>query len=113
MIDNTLSQLVHRIYRKGDFLYPSKDSEIIVRMPNNRNIKHISVEEIAEAMMKILEHCIGGTNKEKLCAETTKAYGFNRAGPNIALKMNDAYDMLIMQGRVKMVDEKIVMGETK
>jgi len=44
-----------------------------------------------------------------LCAETTKVYGFNRLGQNITSSMNAAFDLLIRQGRVKIVDEKVVL----
>jgi hypothetical protein len=78
-------------------------------MPNPRNISHISIEEIAEAMMKILVHLVGAS-KKALYAETTKAYGFKSLGSNIAAAMNAACDLLVRQGKVKIVDEKIVLN---
>jgi len=76
-------------------------------MPNNRNINHISIEEIAEAMYIILSNCTGGLSRNDLNAETTKVYGFKRSGQNITAKMNDACDFLIAQGKVIIMDEKI------
>jgi very-short-patch-repair endonuclease len=107
-VDYALQKLGNKIYRKDDFLFPSKDAQIVVRMPNTRKINHISVEEIAEAMTKILAHCFG-TNKEGLCSETRKIYGFGSSGANIAEKMNTAFDLLVEQGRVKIVDGKIAL----
>ena len=107
-VDHALRKLGSQIYRKDDFLYPSKDSLIIVRMPNERKINHISVEEIAEAMTKILPHLVGA-NREALCTITTRNYGFNQMGTNIAAAMNTACDLLIKQGRTKIIDGKIVL----
>lgn len=107
-VDYSLNKLNSKIYRKGDFFYPSKDAEIVVRMPNNRTINHISIEEISEAMFKILVHCFG-TNKEGLFSETRKVYGFDRSGQNIITSMNAACDLLLNQGRAKIVDGKIVV----
>jgi len=109
-VDFALRKLGNQIFRKDDFLYPSKDSKIIVRMPNTRNINHISIEEIAEAMTKILHYSVG-INKEGLCTITTREYGFNKMGTNITKAMNDACELLLKQGRVKIVDGKIVLCE--
>ena len=107
-VDYALNKLGDEIYRNGDFLYPSKDAKIIVKMPNKRNINHIAVEEIAAAMIKILAHCFG-TNREGLLSETRKVYGFGSSGQNIATAMNVACDLLIKSDRVKIVDEKLVL----
>jgi hypothetical protein len=108
IIDNALKRMSNDIYRKGNFLFPSNNSKIIVRIPNPRNISHISVEEIAEAMTKILVHLVGAS-KKTLYAETIKAYGFYHLGSNIASAMNAACNLLVRQGKVKIVDGKIVL----
>ncbi len=59
-------------------------------------------------MFKILVHCFG-TNKEGLFSETRKVYGFDRSGQNIITSMNAACDLLLNQGRAKIVDGKIVV----
>ncbi|MGL4908906.1 MAG: DUF4011 domain-containing protein [Bacteroidales bacterium] len=108
-VDAALEKLGTSIYREKDFLYPSKDAKIIVKMPNDRTINYIAIKEIAEAMMKILGHCIGGTNRERLLSETRKVYGFKNTGQNIATALNEAYNLLINTGRIKIVDEKLVI----
>jgi len=108
-VDSALKKLGDNIYRKGDFLFPEKHSEIIVRMPNTRKINYISTEEIAEAMAKILFHRVGVT-KEGLCTITTRVYGFSRMGENITTAMNNSFELLLKQGRVKIVDDKIVLA---
>ena len=75
-------------------------------MPNNRKIQHISTEELSEAMYRILQTCIG-TTKDALCAETTRVYGFNRAGQNISLAMAIAVEDLIKSGRVEELEGKL------
>jgi very-short-patch-repair endonuclease len=107
-VDRVLRRLGTRIYRNGDFLYPSKNAIITVRMPNKRKINHIAVEEIAVAMAKILASCIG-VSREGLCIETRKVYGFNNSGTNIATAMNTACSLLLRQGKAKIVDGKIVL----
>jgi len=107
-VDYALKILAGNIYRSGHFLYPSKDAAIIVRMPNKRNINHIAIEEIAEAMTKILPHLVGA-NKEALCTITAREYGFDRMGANIIVAMNAACDLLIKQGRVEIIDGKIIL----
>jgi very-short-patch-repair endonuclease len=109
-VDYALRKLGNNIYRRGDFFYPSKETKIVVKMPNTRTITHIAVEEIAAAMLKILPHCFG-TNREGILSETRKVYGFGSLGANITTAMNAACDLLINSGKVKIVDEKIILVE--
>ena len=104
--DYGLSQLGNRVIRKGDFLFPAKYETIPIRLPNSRKIQHICVDELAEAMHRILQTCIG-TTRDALSAETTRVYGFNRAGQNISLAMSKAIDMLIETGRVEELEGKL------
>jgi superfamily I DNA and/or RNA helicase/very-short-patch-repair endonuclease/ABC-type iron transport system FetAB ATPase subunit len=105
-VDFALIKMMGNYHRKDDFLYPSKDSEIIVKMPNNRNINHISAEEIATAMMIILSSSYGPT-KEGLFSETRKVYGFKSLGQNINSKLDEAFNYLIQKRKIEIVDNKI------
>lgn len=105
-VDFALSTLGDNIYKRGDFLYPSKDAKIIVKMPNSRNINHIAVEEISEAMIKIIVHCFG-TNREGLLTETRKVYGFKSSGQNINTALNAACDLLLKSEKIEIIDGKI------
>jgi very-short-patch-repair endonuclease len=107
-VDYALNKLGNNIYAQGDFLYPSKEAKIVVKMPNRRTINHIAVEEIAAAMLKIILHCFG-TNRDGLISETRKVYGFGSSGANITTAMNAACDLLIKSGKVRLVDEKLVI----
>jgi len=105
-VDFALTKLKGKYYRKDDYLYPSKDSEIIVKMPNNRNINHISAEEFATAMIIILNSSYGPT-KEGLYSETRKVYGFKSLGQNINSKLDEAFNYLIKKRKIEIVDNKI------
>lgn len=105
-VDMGLSKLNDKITRNGDFIYPIGYQSIPVRMPNYRKIQHISIDELAEAMYKILQTCIG-TNREALSSETARVYGFNRTGQNISLAMANAINLLIESGRIEEIGGKL------
>ncbi|MFB0919317.1 MAG: hypothetical protein QMB62_00310, partial [Oscillospiraceae bacterium] len=90
-----------------DFLFPHGWQKITVRVPNNRKINHISIEELAEAMNTILNTAIGST-REGLCLEATRVYGWQRMTQGIGASMNAACDLLILQGRAQELDGKLV-----
>ena len=104
--DYGLNKLGNRVIRKGDFIYPAGYQTIPVRLPNSRKIQHISADELAEAMYRILQTCVG-TTREALGSETTRVYGFNRAGQNISLAMSEAVDLLIKTGRIEELEGKL------
>lgn len=104
--DYGLNKLGNRVIRKGEFIYPTGYQTIPVRLPNSRKIQHISADELAEAMYRILQTCVG-TTREALCSETTCVYGFNRAGQNISLAMSEAVDLLIKTGRIEELEGKL------
>lgn len=104
--DYGLNKLGDRVLRKGEFIYPKDYQTIPVRLPNSRKIQHISEDELAEAMYRILRTCVG-TTREALCSETTRVYGFNRAGQNISSAMFRAVDLLIKTGRIEELECKL------
>lgn len=105
-VEYALSQWGGAFLRKNDFLFPRGYKSIPIRLPNTRKIQHISIEELSEAMYRILKTCIG-TTREALCAETTRVYGFNRAGQNISLAMSSAVDLLLSTGKAEEIDGKL------
>lgn len=82
-VNRALPSLSDRVVRKGDFLYPAIYTKIPARQANGRNIKHISTDELAGAMLRVLSKRVGRT-RTALIDETTRALGFNRRGANIA-----------------------------
>jgi hypothetical protein len=99
-------RLGHRVVRKGDYVYPAECKTIPIRLPNNRKIQHISKEELAEAMYRILQTCVG-TTREALSTETARVYGFTRTGPNISTAMSDAVEYLIKTKRAEELEGKL------
>ena len=80
-------------------------------MPIRRLFKAICIEELSEAMFRVLQTCVG-TTREALCSETTRVYGFNRAGQNISSAMSNAVNALISTGRVEEIEGKLkIKGE--
>ena len=94
------------IIRKGDFFFPVGYTTIKPRVNTRKNIAHISPEELAEAMFAVLSKSVG-PNKNQLCAETARAYRFARMTPAVAAAMDEAFDLLLQQGRIEIVDDKV------
>ena len=105
-VDHTLRFMGERVVRKGDFFYPASFVKIPVRQANGRNIKHISTDELAAAMLRVLNKCVG-TTRSALIDETTRAFGFNRRGTNIKRAMDVAFEQLVMDGKIQEIDGKI------
>jgi hypothetical protein len=105
-VEQGLSMLGRRVIRKGDYVYPAEYKTIPIRLPNNRKIQHISKEELAEAMYRILQTCVG-TTREALSTETARVYGFTRTGPNISTAMSDAVEYLIKTKRAEELEGKL------
>ena len=105
-IAEALSQLDGQFLLKNDFLFPKHYDTVPVRIPNYRKIQHISIEELSEAMLRILKTYIG-TTRESLCAETTRVYGFSRTGQNISLAMSLAVDSLLSTDKIEEIDGKL------
>ncbi|NCC61018.1 MAG: DUF4011 domain-containing protein [Verrucomicrobiae bacterium] len=111
-VERGLLSLRGKIVRKGDFLFPAGWEKITVRVPNSRKINHISTQELAKAMQKILPAMYGIT-RDGLCAETTRVYGWQRMTQGIKTAMDEACDLLIRQGWAQENDGKIVAKESQ
>ena len=111
-VDYALRSMGERVVRKGDFFYPASFTEIPARQANGRNIKHISTDELAAAMLRVLSKCVG-TTRSALIDETTRAFGFNRRGTNITKAMNEAFSQLISSGQLQELDGKILLQNNK
>ena len=111
-VDYTLRSIGERVVRKGDFFYPASFTEIPVRQANGRNIKHISTDELAAAMIRVLSKCVG-TTRSALIDETTRAFGFNRRGANISKAMNEAFEQLVLVKGIQEIEGKVVIVNRK
>ena len=57
-------------------------------------------------MYVVLSKSVGLTG-ELLCAETARAYNFHRMTQNIASAMNAAFELMMEQGRIEIVEDKV------
>ncbi|OLR59008.1 hypothetical protein BHF70_04840 [Anaerostipes sp. 494a] len=104
-VDYCLRQLGRKVINKGDFYYPEGYTKIVPRK-NTRKINHVSIDELAEAMYIVLTKSVGLT-KEQLCVECARAYNYQRMTPNITAAVNSAFDMLLVQNRVEIIEGKV------
>lgn len=108
-VNNVLRQLENDIIQKDDFYYPADYTNVTPRV-NNRKIKHISNEELSEAMFTVLSKRVGLT-KELLCTECARAYNFRRMNASIIEAMNTAFDTLLEQNRIEIVGDKVIIKQ--
>ena len=108
-VDYQLQQLGKKLIRKGDFFFPAGYTKVSPRV-NSRKINHISTEELAEAMYRVLSKSVGLT-KELLCAETARAYNSHRMTPNITSAINEAFELLVKQERIEIIEGKVSISK--
>lgn len=84
-------------------------SPTVVRIPNEfeppRPIEYIHTEEVAMAMIKIIERSFGIT-EDDLASECACAFGFERKGPKIKVKTDVAIKWLVDNKRIRIIDGK-------
>lgn len=82
---------------------------VVVRIPEKydtpRPMEYIHTEEVANAMIRIIERSFGITT-EDLSTECARAFGFERKGPKIKQKTDAAIDYLVKTGKVRVIDGK-------
>ncbi|VDN48244.1 conserved protein of unknown function [Petrocella atlantisensis] len=112
LVNSALPYCKESVDYKYDFLWRKNEILPKVRIPETtydiRDITHISPEEIAEAMMTIVLNSYGIT-KEGLYAETRRVFGYNRAGQKIIKAMDEVYNRLIVEDKVKVLDDRITL----
>ncbi len=70
-----------------------------------RPMEYIHTEEVANAMVKIVENSFGIT-EEDLATECARAFGFERKGPKIKAKTDAAIRYLITTHKIRVIDGK-------
>jgi very-short-patch-repair endonuclease len=92
-----------QLVRRGDFLWPVKDSPIVVRVPDPKNaatsreVEHIPAEEL-QAAMRLLVKEGGAMNEEALLSQTARLFGFGKLGDTIREKLLQNLQALQQQG---------------
>jgi hypothetical protein len=79
-----------RIRKVGAFLWPAEDIEVIPRgaTPDGilREIGHVPDDEIARAISAVLERAFS-LSPEDLVVQSSRVFGYRRAGPDIRARM--------------------------
>jgi hypothetical protein len=121
LVDKALrsARLKDLIAKDGDgFVTCTGFNDLKVRVPApgnlQRQINHISSDEIGLAMMSIAGQAIGLTT-DALIEATVKALGYARKGERMISCMNKALDRLTERGRVRLADGKVLVvgGENR
>ena len=101
------------IVRRNDFLYLSGEKCGMLRVPSPhstpREIKYISLEELANGLYEILKHNIK-VEKDGLFKELVSELGFNRLGDAATNRLNNALhllkDKIIIEGTIISIKER-------
>jgi very-short-patch-repair endonuclease len=114
-VKNTIDQVIKQklkgrvVVDKDRFVRLLPLNPIIVRIPKGhetpRPIEYIHTEEVAMAMMKIIERSFGIT-EEDLASECARAFGFERKGPKIKVKTDAAIKYLVKNHKIRIIDGK-------
>ncbi|OEH86837.1 hypothetical protein BHU72_00800 [Desulfuribacillus stibiiarsenatis] len=111
-VEYGLSKMMGNIVRKGDFLYPVNYESIIPRIPKDsgkiRPIIYISPEELRNAMLIIISQSFGIT-KQSLFQVTAREYLFNRMGANIVAAFDEAFEILIINKEVEVIENRVTV----
>ena len=113
VIDNA----VHRneILRKGDFLWAKDMEHPRVRdrseLPaQQKNVEHISPEEIDEAIRLVVESSYG-IDRGEAVKETANLLGFGRVTKNVSSELRAAVDRMEKDKRLKVDNEHLTLPE--
>ena len=110
-VKNSIEQALGRmssVVEKDGFLYPSEYESVPAYGSYGRQIKHISLDELCSAMLRVCELRVGLT-EEALVEETARAYEFKRIGVNIKEALSNAYKRLSDEGILSKIDGRIVL----
>ncbi|MBN1065570.1 DUF4011 domain-containing protein [Clostridium botulinum] len=114
-IKNIVSNVIQNLCRetveiKDNYCWIKNKSKVVVRIPEEgtdeiRQIQYISKEELAEAMITIIDKSFG-INSSDLISITAKVFGFNRVGIKLTKAINNAYKYLIEKNRIIIQDDR-------
>lgn len=111
-IDKRLSD---RVKIDGDnFIRLLPEKPVIARIPRKydtpRPMEYIHTEEVASAMVRIVEYSSEITAKD-LADECARVFGFEHFDDKIKKKTDDALEYLVQFGKVKLVDDKVLLSD--
>jgi hypothetical protein len=115
-VKNTIDQAITQklkgrvVIDKDKFVRLLPFEPIEVRIPKEnetpRPMEYIHTEEVAAAMMKIVDSCFGIT-EENLASECARVFGFERKGPKIKMKTGAAIKYLIDNHKIRIIYGKV------
>lgn len=110
-VDYIISRFSTNVIKKEDFCWEKENKQPQVRKPNeinSRPIQYIAKEEIIEAMKLVLNNAYG-ISQEDLFIAVARIFGFSRTGGNIQVTLNDAFDVMISNNVVTILDGKVAI----
>lgn len=116
-IDEAISKKLKKqvVIDKEQFIRSLPLSPAIVRIPKQyetpRPMEYISTEEVAMAMIQIINNSFG-ISEDDLSSECARVFGFERKGPKIKAKTDAAIKYLVDKKKMRVIDGKAqLMGE--
>ncbi len=114
-VRNTIDEAIAKRLRgrvivgKDRFIRTLPLKAITVRIPKEyetpRPMEYIHTEEVANAMIKIIDNSFGIT-EDDLATECARAFGFERKGPKIKAKTDAAIKHLTTTHKIRVIDGK-------
>ena len=111
-VDCLLIELRSDISVEENFAYLQCCDKIKVRMAGPRAISQISVEELAEGILKVASSNLT-LNREELLKETAEAFGFKRRGSNVITCLNSAFEFLEQSGKIKDMGSEVKIKKSR
>lgn len=111
-VDCLLIELRSDISVVENFAYLQCCDKIKVRMAGPRAISQISVEELAEGILKVASSNLT-LNREELLKETAEAFGFKRRGSNVITCLNSAFEFLAQSGKIKDMGSEVKIKKSR
>lgn len=112
-VEHVLMHSENNILIKGDFCWDKNNIDVKVRKSSDtvsRQIKYIAIEEIIEAMKCVTNNSFG-IQKNDLFVAVARIFGFSRTGGNIQVTLSEAFDKMLVDGIISIVDGKIAIIE--
>ncbi|SFS07432.1 DUF4011 domain-containing protein [Anaeromicropila populeti] len=110
-VELVMSKYCNSVFKKGEFCWLKDSDDVTVRIPTDlvsRPIQYIAVEELGEAMLTVISNSFG-IAKDDLFVATARIFGFNRTGGNIQSAMNETYEYLQKNSKIRLLDNKVAL----
>ena len=100
-----------RVVMDGEFVMLPEEAKpgakVRARHGGQRKVDKIHIKEIAEVMWVVADKSIG-IDKAGMFSQTAAVFGFARVGKAISSRFEEAYTLLVRNGRLRLIDEKVL-----